>query len=317
MDTLSTLGTLTGLGLLAGFRLYATVLAVGIGLRLGVFQLHSGLEGLSVLASPFVLAPAAVVYGIEFLADKIPWVDSLWDSFHTFVRPLGAALIGATAVGSVDPAVATGAALLCGAVALTGHSTKAGARLVVNHSPEPFTNVGMSLAEDAMAIGGTWLAVQHPQVMLGVVVGFLVLFAWLAPKLFRLLRILVSSLGALFTRPVAVVPPAYLERIGLTSQPECVRCVAGKGVPRLKHSIGYLCLLDGGPVYVAKRWRVRDHRIDPARVEAAEFKSGILMHRLTLTVDGKEQRYDFPKTRTDVRALLRRAFPGVSDRVQN
>jgi hypothetical protein len=313
MDSLATLGTLSGLGLLAGFRLYATVLAVGIGLRLGVLQLNPGLEGLSVLASPYVLVPAAMVYGVEFLADKIPWVDSLWDSLHTFVRPVGAALIGATALGSVDPAVATGAALLCGTVALTGHSTKAGARLVVNHSPEPFTNVGMSLAEDAFAIGGTWLAIEHPRAMLAVVVVFLVLFAWLAPKLFRLLRILMTALGALVTRPAAEVPPEHLERLGLKNQPECVRSVAGKGVPRLKHSIGYLCLLDGRPVYVARRWGVRDHRIDPARVEAAEFKRGILMHRLTLKVDGREQRYDFPKTSTDVRALLRRAFPNLSE----
>ncbi len=188
MDSIALLGSMTGLALVAGFRLYATVLAVGLGIRFGVLHLQPGLEQLSVLASPYVLIPAGAAYALEFLADKIPWVDSTWDGFHTLIRPVGAALLAATAVGSMDPAWKTAIAVLCGGIALTGHSTKAGARLIVNHSPEPFSNIGLSFTEDALALFFTWLAVEHPLIALAVVLAFLALFIWLAPKIFRVVK---------------------------------------------------------------------------------------------------------------------------------
>lgn len=188
METIAVLGTMAGLGLVAGLRLYATVLAVGLGIRFGVLAPHAGLEHLAVLASPYVLIPAGVAYLAEFFADKIPWIDSAWDFFHTLIRPVGAALVGAAAVGTVDRKTAVAVMLLCGGVALTSHSSKAGARFLVNHSPEPFTNIGLSLAEDGFALFGTWLAVQHPVAMLAIVVVFLALFLWLVPKIFRLVR---------------------------------------------------------------------------------------------------------------------------------
>lgn len=194
MDTLALLGSTLGLGLVAGFRLYAAVLAVGLGVRLGILHLNPGLEHLNVLASPWVLIPAGIACALEFLADKIPWVDSAWDAVHTLIRPLGAALLAATAVGTLDPAWQAGAAVLSGGIALSGHSAKAGARLVVNHSPEPFSNIGLSLGEDALALLFTWLAVAHPLVMLGIVAVFVALFVWLAPKVFRLLKRTLSRL---------------------------------------------------------------------------------------------------------------------------
>ncbi|HWR53387.1 MAG TPA: DUF4126 domain-containing protein, partial [Bryobacteraceae bacterium] len=136
MDNLAALGTLAGLGLTAGLRLYATVLALGLGIRFGLIHLKPGLEHLSAFGNEWVLGIAGLAYSVEFLADKIPWVDSRWDSIHTFIRPLGAALIGATAFGDLSPAAALGAGLFTGSIALTGHSAKAGTRLVLNHSPE-------------------------------------------------------------------------------------------------------------------------------------------------------------------------------------
>ncbi len=188
MGTIALLGSTLGLGLVAGVRLYAAVLAVGLGLRLGILHLNPGLERLSVLASPYVLIPAAIAYAAEFLADKIPWVDSAWDFVHTLIRPLGAALIAAAALGSVDKTAMVTAAVLSGGVGLLGHTAKAGTRLIVNHSPEPFSNIGLSLAEDGFVAAGAWMAIEHPLIMLGIVAAFVAVFLWVVPKIFRAIR---------------------------------------------------------------------------------------------------------------------------------
>lgn len=290
MDNLAALGTLAGLGLTAGFRLYATVLALGLGLRLGLLHLKPGLEHLSALGNDWVLGIAGLAYAAEFFADKIPWFDSLWDSFHTFIRPLGAALLGATAFGDLSPAAALGAGLFTGTIALTGHSAKAGTRLVVNHSPEPFTNVGLSFVEDFLAIGGTWLAVQHPGVMIGIVAVFLVLFAWLAPRLFRMLRSLFAALSAFLTRPAA--------------NPAALRAVAASGVPGMRGSLGTLKLAGSEVAFTAKRWGMRrEYHSGP--VKEARYERGFFMDRLILEAGGKPRRFDVLKTRG----------PGLADAV--
>jgi hypothetical protein len=188
MRTLSLLGAVTGVALFAGIRLYATVLTVGLCLRYGLLTLPPELSSLGVLSHTYVLAAAGVCAAAEFLADKIPWVDSLWDAVHAFVRPAGAALIALAAAGDMDPAAEVAVVLLCGAVAFSSHATKAGARLAVNQSPEPFSNVLLSLVEDAVAVGGSYSAIAHPLVLLGVVAVFLLLFLFLAGRILRRFR---------------------------------------------------------------------------------------------------------------------------------
>jgi hypothetical protein len=188
MEAINLLGSTMGLGLVSGLNLYATVLTVGLGIRLGLITLNPELSGLAVLSSPYVLIAAGVIYLVEFFADKIPWVDSIWDGVHTIIRPLGAAVIGATAIGAVKPEAAVIAAL-CAGVSLSGHSVKAGTRLLANHSPEPFSNIALSLIEDFLVVIGSWVALAHPAIMVTVVVIFLIAFAWFAPKAFRLMRI--------------------------------------------------------------------------------------------------------------------------------
>jgi hypothetical protein len=188
MGTLSLLGAVTGVALFAGIRLYATVLTVGLCLRYGLLSLPPELSRLEVLSHPYVLVAAGVCAAAEFLADKIPWVDSLWDAVHTFVRPAGAALIAFAAVGRLDPAAEVAVVLLCGAVAFSSHAAKSGARLAVNQSPEPFSNVVLSLVEDALAVGGSYSAIAYPLVVLGVVAVFLLLFLLLARRIFRRFR---------------------------------------------------------------------------------------------------------------------------------
>lgn len=197
MDTIALLGSALGLSFVAGMRLYATVLAVGLGVRFGFLNLHQSLQGLSVLAHPAVLTTAGVAFLAEFVSDKIPWFDSLWDSVHTFIRPLGAALLGAAALGDLDPTLRTVLALACGGVALTSHTSKAATRVAVNHSPEPFSNIGLSLAGDVAAPAGVWLAINHPLIMLGLVIVALVVFAILARWMWRMFRFVLSRIGLL------------------------------------------------------------------------------------------------------------------------
>ena len=188
MGTLALLGTVTGIALFAGIRLYATVLTVGLCLRYGLLHLPQELASLSVLAHPYVLGAAGICAIMEFFADKVPWVDSLWDAVHAFLRPAGAALIALSAVGRQDPATEIAVILLCGGIAFSSHSAKAGTRLLVNQSPEPFSNILLSLIEDVVAVGGSYAAVAHPLAILAVVVAFLGLFALLARRIYRRLR---------------------------------------------------------------------------------------------------------------------------------
>jgi len=199
MPELTTLGALTGLAFVSGMRLYSTVLAVGLGLRFGKVDLPASLSGLDALSSTPVLIIAGVLYLIEFVADKVPWVDSLWDSVHTFIRPFGAAVLGVAAVGDVDPVLKTAAFLLSGSIALSSHSAKAGTRLAVNHSPEPFSNVGLSLAEDGFVVAGVWLAFAHPAIALVIVLLLVAIIAWTIPKLYRMFRRSAETLRNFFS----------------------------------------------------------------------------------------------------------------------
>ncbi|MGB7631671.1 MAG: DUF4126 domain-containing protein [Candidatus Deferrimicrobium sp.] len=188
MKPLVLLGTVTGIALFAGIRLYATVLTVGLCLRYGLLHLPPELASLSVLAHTHVLVAAGICTVMEFLVDKVPWVDSLWDAVHAFLRPAGAALIAFAAVGQLDPAVEVAVVLLCGGVAFSSHSAKAGTRLLVNQSPEPFSNLVLSLFEDVVVVVGSYAAVAHPLAILAVVAVFLVLFVLLGRRIYRRLR---------------------------------------------------------------------------------------------------------------------------------
>jgi hypothetical protein len=206
MPEITTIGALTGLAFVSGMRLYSTVLALGLGLRFGLIQLPSALSHLDILATAPVLVIAGVVYIAEFVADKVPWVDSLWDSVHTFIRPLGAAVLGFAAIGDVNPGLKVGAFLLCGTIALSSHSAKAGTRLAVNHSPEPFSNIGLSLLEDGLVVTGVWLAITHPVAALVIVLFLVAIIVWFIPKLVRLIRRSANTLGSFFAlrRPGAI-----------------------------------------------------------------------------------------------------------------
>ena len=162
MTAVQIIGIAASLSLLAGWRLYAAVLAAGLAVRFGPFGLPGELAGLEVLGNWWVLGIAATGTLAEFLADKVAWLDSAWDAVHTLVRPVGGALLAMAVVSPDDGVMAVVTVLLGGGAALAAHTAKAGTRAVINGSPEPVSNVMASVAEDGATAGGLWLVFAHP-----------------------------------------------------------------------------------------------------------------------------------------------------------
>ncbi|HEY6222079.1 MAG TPA: DUF4126 domain-containing protein [Candidatus Eisenbacteria bacterium] len=187
------IGLALGASFAAGLNLYATVATLGLLERLGVVTLPPPLHP---LAHPVVIGVALFLYVIEFFADKIPYVDTAWDTLHTFIRPPAAAILAYAAVAGVPEPWRIVAALVAGGVALTSHGTKTTARAAVNTSPEPISNWILSVVEDGVAIALVWLAAVHPIVAIGIVTALLVLSIWLLVKVLRYFRRLFRSTAA-------------------------------------------------------------------------------------------------------------------------
>jgi hypothetical protein len=169
----------------AGLNVYATVAVLGLCSHFGLVALP---EQFRAFDHPAIIAAALVMYIVEFIADKIPWVDSIWDVVHTIVRPIGGALVAVTALGDASPTAQALAALLGGSVAMSTHLAKAGTRAAANTSPEPFSNWLLSLGEDLLAVTLSYGALQHPLLALTVAVALLVVIVLFASVLVRALR---------------------------------------------------------------------------------------------------------------------------------
>lgn len=184
-EWLSTLGVAMGSAWLSGINLYATAATLGLLQRFGLVHLPGELGALS---NWWVIGVAAGMYVVEFIADKIPAVDNAWDVVHTFIRVPAGAVMAAAAFSHADPTVRIIALLVGGGVGLSSHGTKAAVRATANLSPEPFSNIALSLAEDTVAVGSSFLIAWFPLVMLGIVAVFLAAFFWLAPKIMRAIK---------------------------------------------------------------------------------------------------------------------------------
>ncbi len=184
-DLITTLGTAMGSAWLSGINLYATVVTLGILERFKLVKLPGGLD---MLGNWWVIGLAGGMYLIEFVADKVPVVDSAWDAVHTFIRVPAGAILAATAFAEFDPAVKITAMILGGGIALGSHGTKAATRLAANTSPEPVSNIALSLGEDVLTFGSTILMAFYPIAILIVVIIFLVIAIWLVPKIVRGLK---------------------------------------------------------------------------------------------------------------------------------
>jgi hypothetical protein len=194
-DITQTLALTLGAGWASGINLYAAILVLGFLGMTGRMELP---EGLQMLSDPLVMLAAGVMYLVEFFTDKVPGVDTAWDTVHTFIRIPAGALMAAGAVGDVGAGTELAAALLGGGMAAASHAAKAGTRVLINTSPEPFTNWTASIVEDFAVIAGLIAAVNHPLVFLGILVIFLLLLIWLMPKLWRGIKRVLGALGRLF-----------------------------------------------------------------------------------------------------------------------
>ena len=193
MDVLQKLGLALGFATLAGLDLYLTVFATSGAIYTGWIVLSPEYQSLAILGHPAILITSGLLYAAEFLADKVPWVDSAWDAVHTAIRPLGGAFLAVKTLGQPDPVFDVIIALLAGGVTLTTHGAKAGTRLLVNGSPEPFSNIAVSLTEDVgvgAGLGVMAYSYKHsPWLALIVFSTSFVGLLYLAPWIFRFARI--------------------------------------------------------------------------------------------------------------------------------
>jgi uncharacterized membrane protein len=193
-DWISTVATAMGTAWLSGINLYATVVTLGLLQR---FQWVKLPGELSTLSEWWIIGVAGALYLIEFVADKIPAVDTAWDAVHTFIRIPAGAIMAATAFADFDPTIKMAAMLVGGSLALGSHGTKAATRLAANTSPEPFSNIALSLIEDVFTIGSTILMAFYPVLILIFIVVFLIVAFWIVPKIMRALRRLIARFKSL------------------------------------------------------------------------------------------------------------------------
>ena len=193
MDAIQTIAVGAGLAWASGMRLYAVMFAAGLMARYGWVTLPGDL---AVLTHPLVLGSAGFMFAVEFLADKIPGVDSLWDAVHTFIRIPAGALLAAASLGiSADPALVMAAGLLGGTLAGSSHFAKSGTRALINTSPEPFSNWAASFTEEVLAATVVWLAFNQPALAICLLVLLVACCVWLIVALWRFLKVMFSRLS--------------------------------------------------------------------------------------------------------------------------
>lgn len=196
-EIIKTISLSMGAAWASGINLYATVFILGILGATGNLVLPQNLE---ILSDPVVLWASGFMYCVEFFADKTPGVDTGWDAIHTFIRIPAGVMIAAGAVGDVNPALALAAGILGGGLATSSHLTKSGSRLLINTSPEPFSNWAASVLEDVAVIGGILTALHYPILFLILLIGFICLVVWLLPKIWRGIKMLFAKIKSFFNK---------------------------------------------------------------------------------------------------------------------
>lgn len=340
METIEQLGVALGLASLAGVNLYLTVLIAGLAIRYDWLQLSAGFQHLDVLGHPWVLAVAGVFFVMEFFADKVPWVDSLWDSVHTVIRPVGGTLLALQALGSMPLFVEVVAGLLAGGAALTTHSAKAGSRLLINHSPEPFTNTSMSLAEDVGVAGGMVLVLMNP-VTAFIVFACVLAVLWLVfPSLVRAIR---STLWLVWKKvrmpgrlekgdgPVPLKASLPVDLLGLlavksdTAEHDVawtVECLTGKskGVRGLKANARAIVIARkaGGPLLLVLRHTLRDRLFTlPMEGARVESESRLLTDQVLIQTPARLVTLRFPRGQSALVETVRQRLQSMADVADN
>ena len=243
MDRFNLVSVALGLACLAGIDLYLTVFAAGLAIHFHWITLSPSYQSLEVLGQPWIIIIAGILYLLEFLADKVPWIDSAWDAVHTIIRPIGGALLAIQVLGHHSPVVDVLVLLLGGSASLVTHTAKASTRLAANSSPEPATNIGLSLAEDVAVFGGLALIHYNPIIALSIFVAAIAAFLYFAPKIFRSMKakiwLALNKLNAApDVRRAATLPIALPSRLAPIFSKQnllgetiawAVPCVSGRG----------------------------------------------------------------------------------------
>jgi hypothetical protein len=229
MDIIDQLSIALGFATLAGLNLYLTVFVTGLAIRFHWIALAPEYQNLEILGHPAVLAAAGIFFLVEFFSDKVPWVDSLWDTVHTVIRPVGGALLAIGTLGDTAPAFDVIIALLAASATLTSHGFKASTRLAVNASPEPVSNVAVSVAEDAVVLGGLGLMSLSPKLAGLLALVFLILVIFFAPRLLRRIRAFASLLYHKLTAPASNAESSLQEQAKLTSDEDVALTKALQG----------------------------------------------------------------------------------------
>jgi hypothetical protein len=210
VERLNLLSVALGLACLAGINLYLTVFVTGLAINQHWIVLSPNYQSLEVLGQPWIVAIAGVLYCLEFFADKIPWIDSAWDAVHTVIRPIGGALLAIQVLGHTNPTLDVLVVLLAGGTSLVTHTAKASSRLVANSSPEPFSNVALSIAEDVGVFGGLALLHYSPILAFSIFLIAICAFVYFAPKILRSMKAKIWLVFSKLNGPANLQRPSTL-----------------------------------------------------------------------------------------------------------
>ncbi|HEX6566819.1 MAG TPA: DUF4126 domain-containing protein [Chthoniobacterales bacterium] len=313
MDVLQTLAVALGLAALSGYSLYLTVFLTGLAVHFDWIHLAPQYASLHVLADPAVIIVSGILFVIEFFVDKIPWLDSLWDAIHTFIRPVGGALIAIQTLGHPGPLFNVIVGLVAGAVTFTSHSVKTGTRLIVNQSPEPFSNVAVSLGENVLVGAMFALLWSHPVIALGILLVFFSVAFYFLPRIWRTIRIRIWFIRQKMKQParrtavelLANLPGPYERWFHKLVEPRqtvrwAVPCITGKGKLIPRDQFGYLTATEeqlSQVFFVVKGWFASAKLFEIDDFEPT-IKQRFLYDEIILFTPGKNDRYSFRFDRT-------------------
>ncbi len=317
MAKLDLLAVALGLAALAGINLYLTVFATGLAIHFHWITLAPQYQSLEVLGNPWIITIAGILYFLEFFADKIPWLDSAWDAVHTFIRPIGGALLAIQVLGHPSPAYTVIVALLAGGTSLVAHTAKAATRLASNTSPEPFSNIGLSLGEDAAVLGG--LALVHFNPVLALIIFFIGIaaFFYFAPKIMRAMKAKIwlawKKLNGPADRGISVSLPGTLPaRLASVFAHENVlgetlawaaRCISGRGHRIPANLFGALVATNEEPrrlIFVARKGGRPFTRTIDLEDSVITHEPRFLFENLVISAaTGKAPKYSFIFARSD------------------
>lgn len=332
MERLNILAVALGLAALAGINLYLTVFVTGLAIHFHWITLLPQYQSLDVLGNPWIITIAGVLYLLEFFADKIPWVDSIWDAVHTVIRPIGGALLAIQTLGHPSPTMSILVALLGGGTSLISHTAKAATRLTSNTSPEPFSNIALSLSEDVAVLGGLALIYHNPIIALSIFAAAIFIFFYFAPKILRAMKVKLWLAWKKLNGPADVDLTATLpnelsgrvaedfmrQNAAAETTAWVVPCITGRCRGIAANLRGFLIATNEDPkklLFIAhKRGRPLTRTIDLARTTVSRDPK-FLSENLTISVpDAKNVAYTFVCPRSDA-ALMKKVVDDLRLRV--